>query len=197
MKNLEDIKNRLRKLLKEEVERQSPKNKIAKKSSNIELYLEKIPKLKDAIEKVMTPNYKHFLVDANVISPKPFTIRFKTKNSYHFELFIKDGSFRCKVSGKKYDLNTDGEIEKASESITELLSLGKLEPTFSKSGGGDLDGIGDMGGMKGGGSGGGLLQGDTTGGDEDVFKPIDDVGQQNIGGNEQEDEEEVPKEEES
>jgi hypothetical protein len=196
MKNLEDIKNRLRKLLKEEVERQSPKNKIAKKSSNIELYLEKIPKLKDAIEKVMTPNYKHFLVDANVISPKPFTIRFKTKNSYHFELFIKDGGFKCKVSGKKYDLNTDGEIEKASESITELLSLGKLEPMLSKSGGGDLDGIGDMD-MKGGGSGGGGLQGDTTGGDEDIFKPIDDVGQQNIGDNVEADQENDEEEEES
>ncbi len=179
------------------MERQAPKKKIPKKSSNIDLYLQKIPKLKDAIEKVMTPNYKYFLVDANVISPKPFTIRFKTKNSYHFELFIKDGGFKCKVSGKKYDLNTDGEIEKASESITELLSLGKLEPMDSKSGGGELDDMGDMG-MKGGGSGGGLQglpSGDDIGGDEDVFKPIDDVGQQNIGNNLEKDQENDKEEE--
>jgi len=173
------------------VEKQIPKKTIPKKSSNIDLYLQKIPKLKNAIEKVLTPNYKHFLVDANVISPRPFTVRFKTKNGYHFELFIKDGGFKCKVSGKKYDLNTDGEIEKASESITELLALGKPEPMMPKSNDGELDGI-DTGGDIGG-SLGDLPKGDTTGGDEDVFKPIDDVGQQNIGG----DDEDVPKDNES
>lgn len=178
-----------------------PKKTIPKKSSNIDLYLQKIPRLKDAVEKVMTPNYKHFLVDANVISPKPFTVRFKTKNNYHFELFIKDGGFKCKVSGKKYDLNTDGEIEKASESITELLALGKFEPSMSNSNSGSgMDDL-DMKGVGGGGSGGGLQglpSGDDTGGDEDIFKPIDDVGQQNIGDKvEQDNEEDVPKGDES
>ena len=45
------------------MERQTSKKTIPKKSSNIDLYLQKIPKLKDAVEKVMTPNYKHFLVE--------------------------------------------------------------------------------------------------------------------------------------
>ena len=140
----------------------------------------------------MTPNYKHFLVDANVVSPKPFTIRFKTKNGYHFELFIKDGGFKCKVSGKKYDLNTDGEIEKASESITELLALGKPEPMLPKSNEGDE--LGDFGGKGGdiGGDLGGLPSGGETGDEGDVFKPIEDVGDQNIGGDE-----DVPKDKNS
>lgn len=191
MKNLEVIKDRLRKVLKEEIERQSPKNLPKKTNNNIDLYLQKLPKLREAIEKVMTPNYKHFLVDANVVSPKPFTIRFKTKNGYHFELFIKDKGFKCKVSGKKYDLNTDGEIEKASESITELLALGKPEPMLPKSNEGDE--LGDFGGKGGdiGGDLGGVPSGGT--GDEgDVFKPIDDVGDQNIGGDD-----DVPKDKNS
>lgn len=116
-----------------------------------------------------------------MISPKPFTVRFKTKNNYYFELFIKDKGYVCKVSGKKYDLNTEGEVEKASNGITNLLALGKPEPATQNNPNGDefngLNTSGKDGDM-------GNVPDNNTNDDSDVFVPIDNQNpNQNIQGN--------------
>ena len=106
------------------------------------------------------------------------------------ELFLKDGSYKCKVSGKKYDLNTEGEIEKASDSISELLGLGKPQPITQPSEDGNA--FDDLDNGKGSGLGGNFGNasdvGNDDGGDEDIFKPIEDKGEQNVNGND-----EIPK----
>lgn len=111
------IKVAVRKALKEQEEQQ----KRAEKS----LYLiYRFPGLKDLMEDLMSPVFGRFLKHVDIVAPKPTTFDIKLINGQDFTIiYIGKGKFTVKIAGKKYNPNNLGELERASQSIADLLQL--------------------------------------------------------------------------
>ena len=111
------IKVAVRKALQEQEEMQQR----AEKS----LYLIYIfPGLKKTIEGLMSPAFSRFIIDVDVVSPKPTTFQFKLINNQEFTVkYLGSSNFSVKVSGKKYNPINIGEQERASQAISDLLEL--------------------------------------------------------------------------
>ena len=111
------IKVAVRKALAE----QEAKEKQAVKS----MYLvHRFPGLKKVMEELMSPSFGRFITDVKLIAPKPTTFNIKLINEQEFNI-VYDGrkSYTAKVSGKKYNVQQLNELERASQSIADLLEL--------------------------------------------------------------------------
>ena len=123
------IKVAVRKALKEQEEQQ----KRAEKS----LYLiYRFPGLKKLMEDLMSPAFGRFLKHVDIVAPKPTTFDIKLINGQDFTIiYIGKGKFTVKIAGKKYNPYNLGELERASQSIADLLQLnyapeeGKEQPS--------------------------------------------------------------------
>jgi len=123
------IKFAVRKALKEQEEQQ----KRAEKS----LYLiYRFPGLKKLMEDLMSPAFGRFLKHVDIVAPKPTTFDIKLINGQDFTIiYIGKGKFTVKIAGKKYNPYNLGELERASQSIADLLQLnyapeeGKEQPS--------------------------------------------------------------------
>jgi len=111
------IKVSIRKALKEQEELQ----KQAEKS----LYLiYRFPGLKETIENLMSPSFNRFIKKVEIVAPKPTTFSVKLINNQEFTIkYLGKEKFSIKVSGKKYNPINLGELERASQAISELLQL--------------------------------------------------------------------------
>ena len=111
------IKVAVRKALKE----QETQQKNAEKS----LYLiYKFPGLKELMEDLMSPTFGRFLKHVDIVAPKPTTFIIKLINNQEFSIiYVGKGKFIVKVSGKKYNPMNVNELQRASQSISELLQL--------------------------------------------------------------------------
>jgi len=111
------IKVAVRKALKEQEEQQ----KRAEKS----LYLiYRFPGLKKLMEDLMSPVFGRFLKHVDIVAPKPTTFDVKLINGQDFTIiYVGKGNFTVKIAGKKYNPNNLGELERASQSIADLLQL--------------------------------------------------------------------------
>ena len=110
----------IKKAIKQKLQEEEQAIKRAEKS----LYLiYRFPKLKEAIEQLMSPSFSRYLANATVIAPKPTTIRIELVNGLDFELMWSSGNFIAKVSGKKYDLAMGSASNRASQAVANLLSL--------------------------------------------------------------------------
>jgi hypothetical protein len=111
------IKVAVRKALAE----QEAKEKQAVKS----MYLvHRFPGLKKVMEELMSPSFGRFITDVKLVAPKPTTFNVKLINEQEFNI-VYDGrkNYTAKVAGKKYNVQQLNELERASQSIADLLEL--------------------------------------------------------------------------
>jgi len=111
------IKVAVRKALAEQEE----KEKRAVKS----MYLvHRFPGLKKVMEELMSPSFGRFITDVKLVAPKPTTFNVKLINEQEFNI-VYDGrkNYTAKVAGKKYNVQQLNELERASQSIADLLEL--------------------------------------------------------------------------
>ena len=111
------IKVAVRKALKEQEEQQ----KRAEKA----LYtIYRFPGLKKLMEDLMSPVFGRFIGHIDIVAPKPTTFNVKLINNQDFTIvYVGKGNFTVKISGKKYNPLNLGELERASQSIADLLQL--------------------------------------------------------------------------
>jgi hypothetical protein len=92
----------------------------------------RFPGLKKIIEDAMSPSFGRYINDITVVSPKPTTFNVDLINGESFNIiYIGRSNFRLKIAGRKYDPANIGELERASQAITDLLSL-NYAPAESK-----------------------------------------------------------------
>jgi hypothetical protein len=111
------IKVSVRKALAE----QEAKEKRAVKS----MYLVyRFPGLKKTMINLMSPSFGRFIQDVTLTAPKPTTFNIKLINDQEFYV-VYDGrkNWTSKISGKRYNMQELNEIERASQSIADLLEL--------------------------------------------------------------------------
>jgi hypothetical protein len=111
------IKVAVRKAIKEAEEQQKQAEKA--------MYLVyRFPGLKDVMNNLMSPAFGRYVNSINVVAPKPTTFNVQLNNSQDFNIvYIGKGKFSVKIAGKKYNPHNLGELERASQGISELLQL--------------------------------------------------------------------------
>ena len=84
----------------------------------------RFPGLKKIVEDLMSPSFGRFITEVNLVAPKPTTFNLKLINEQEFTI-VYDGrkNYTAKVSGKKYDVQQLSELERAQQSIANLLEL--------------------------------------------------------------------------
>ena len=84
------------------------------------------PTVDSAKPKVYTPKtyVDKFGKTMKGVPPKPTTFKVELINSQDFNIiYVGKQNFTIKISGKKYNPNNLGELERASQSIADLLEL--------------------------------------------------------------------------
>lgn len=120
------IKKAVQKTLKEQEEKE--------KSAEKAMYLiYRFPKLKELMDDLMSPAFGRFIASIKIIAPKPTVFNIELINGQEFDItYIGSGKFRIRISGKKYYPQNIGELERASQSIADLLLLSKPDPNIEK-----------------------------------------------------------------
>jgi len=120
------IKKAVQKTLKEQEE----KEKSAEKAIFL---IYRFPKLKELMDDLMSPAFGRFIASIRIIAPKPTVFNIELINGQEFDItYIGLGKFRIRISGKKYYPQNIGELERASQSIADLLLLSKPDPNIAK-----------------------------------------------------------------
>ena len=111
------IKVAVRKALKEEEAKQQ-------KATKAMYLIYRFPGLKKVVEELMSPSFGRFIQDVSLVAPKPTTFNIKLINDQEFYITY-DGrkNWTSKISGKRYNMQELSEIERASQSIADLLEL--------------------------------------------------------------------------
>jgi hypothetical protein len=111
------IKVAVRKALQEEEAKQQ-------KATKAMYLIYRFPGLKKVVEDLMSPSFGRFIQDVSLTAPKPTTFNIKLINDQEFYV-VYDGrkNWTSKVSGKRYNMQELGEIERASQGIADLLEL--------------------------------------------------------------------------
>ena len=111
------IKVAVKKALKEQEEQQ-------RKAEKAMYMVYRFPGLKKLMEDLMSPAFGRYVNGINIVAPKPTTFKVDLTNGQDFSIkYIGKGNFNIKVAGKKYDPLNLGELERASQSIADLLEL--------------------------------------------------------------------------
>jgi uncharacterized membrane protein YgcG len=142
------IKKAVQKTLKEQEE----KEKSAEKAIFL---IYRFPKLKELMDDLMSPAFGRFIASIKIIAPKPTVFNIELINGQEFDItYIGSNKFRIRISGKKYYPANIGELERASQSIADLLLLSKPDPNMAQQQQAQYDqGLAnDLGGGSGGGS---------------------------------------------
>jgi hypothetical protein len=88
--------------------------------------------LKKTLEDLMSTDFGRYIADVSLVAPKPTTFNVELINSQDFIIYYNGkNNFTVKVSGKKYNPINIGELERASQAITDLLEL-RYAPAESK-----------------------------------------------------------------
>lgn len=111
------IKVAVRKALKEQEQQQQKAEKA--------MYLVyRFPGLKKVMEDLMSPAFGRYVNSIEIIAPKPTTFKIDLINGQDFSIkYLGKNNFSVKVSGKKYNIVNLGELERASQSLADLLEL--------------------------------------------------------------------------
>jgi hypothetical protein len=121
---MENKKILLEKYIKKAIKQRLQEEEQAIKRAEKSLYLiYRFPKLKDAVESIMSPSFSRYLSSVTVVSPKPTTLNIELINGLDFQLTYSGGTFIAKVAGKRYDLATGSAVDRASQAVSNLLSL--------------------------------------------------------------------------
>ena len=107
----------IKKAIKEAEEQQ-------KKAEKAMYLIYRFPGLKKVMEDLMSPSFGRFVTDMKLVAPKPTTFSAKLINEQEFNIIYNGkGKFTVKVAGKKYDIQNLGELERAQQSIANVLEL--------------------------------------------------------------------------
>jgi hypothetical protein len=84
----------------------------------------RFPGLKKTMVELMSPAFGRYVSDITVVAPKPTTFKIDLINGQDFSIYyLGKGKFMAKISGKKYNPATLGELERGSQAIADLLEL--------------------------------------------------------------------------
>lgn len=100
-------------------------------SSPMNVMLSRFPELRQALEKLLSMQYRLFVSDIEWVAPKPTTFKVILPNKQFFNLIWNTEDFIAKVSGMKYDMLVLKERERATKSISELLQYGPIHSNLS------------------------------------------------------------------
>ena len=107
----------IKKAIKEAEEQQ-------KKAEKAMYLVYRFPGLKKVMEDLMSPSFGRFVTDMKLVAPKPTTFSAKLINEQDFNIIYNGkGKYTIKISGKKYNIQNLGELERAQQSIADLLEL--------------------------------------------------------------------------
>ena len=111
------IKVAVKKALQEQEEQQQRAEKAM-------YFIHRFPGLKKTLEELMSPSFGRYITDISLVAPKPTTFNVGLINNQDFTMYYtgKD-AFILKIAGKKYTPTNIGELERASQAITDLLEL--------------------------------------------------------------------------
>jgi hypothetical protein len=72
----------------------------------------------------MSPSFGRFVSGVDIIAPKPTTFKIDLINGQDFSIkYLGNKKWDVKVSGKKYNSQNIGEVERASQAVANLLEL--------------------------------------------------------------------------
>jgi len=100
-------------------------------NSPMNLMLARFPQLRQALEKLMTFQFRLFIEDIQWVAPKPTTFKIILPNQQVFNLIWNTEDFIAKISGMKYDLLVLQERERAVKALSELLQYGPINTNLS------------------------------------------------------------------
>ena len=107
--------------IKKAIKEQEMKQKRAEKAMYL---IYRFPGLKKVMEDLMSPSFGRFVTDMKLVAPKPTTFSAKLINEQEFNIIYNGkGKYTVKVAGKKYDIQNLGELERAQQSISNVLEL--------------------------------------------------------------------------
>ena len=111
------IKVAVRKALQEEEARQ-------KKATRAMYLVYRFPGLKKVMEDLMSPSFARFVTNVSVIAPKPTTFMVEMINGEDFNIRY-DGrkNYTVKIAGRKYNMQNLSELERAQQSLADVLEL--------------------------------------------------------------------------
>ena len=115
----------LEKYIKVAIRKQLAEQEKQHKQAEKALYLAyRFPHLREMLEDLMSPIFGRYLKNITIVAPKPTTFKIELINNQEFNIiYIGKKHFTIKVSGKKYNPDNLGELERASQSIADLLQL--------------------------------------------------------------------------
>lgn len=130
MKKIKIIKSRPLKEEEEVIDQQSQdtipeKPEITYESNPLEFMLQKYPTLNATLVRLLTEDFRDYIVGVYIMAPKPTIFKIVLHNNRSFYLiYMGDEKYEAKVSGKKYWLASIDELERATMSIADLLIMG-------------------------------------------------------------------------
>jgi len=72
----------------------------------------------------MSPAFGRFVTDISLVAPKPTTFSAKLINEQDFNIIYNGkNKFTVKIAGRKYDVQDLNELERAQQSISNMLEL--------------------------------------------------------------------------
>lgn len=123
------IKVAVKKALKEQEEQQ-------RKAEKAMYLVYRFPGLKKLMEELMSPAFGRYVNGINIVAPKPTTFKVDLTNGQDFSIkYVGKGNFQVKVAGKRYNPINLGELERASQSIADLLELNYAPKEGTEAGG--------------------------------------------------------------
>lgn len=99
--------------------------------SPMNIMLAEFPELRQTLEKLLTMQFRIFVQDIQWVAPKPTTFKVVLPNGQFFNLIWNTEDFITKVSGKKYDMLTLQDRERAVKEISNLLQIGPINANLS------------------------------------------------------------------
>jgi len=115
----------LEKYIKVAVRKALAEQEAKEKRATRSMYLiYRFPGLKKVVEDLMSPSFGRFITEVDIVAPKPTTFNIKLINDQEFTI-VYDGrkNYTAKVAGKKYNVQSLGDLERAQQSIANLLEL--------------------------------------------------------------------------
>ena len=101
-----------------------PKPEITFESNPLEFMLMKYPSLEETLVELLTEDFRDYLTGIYIMAPKPTIFKIVLHNNQYFYLTWMGKSYEAKVSGKKHYLSSLGDLERATISIADLLTMG-------------------------------------------------------------------------
>lgn len=164
------VKAYIRYKLNQILEAQEPVQLDPKRIGKVDQYTRSLPIIDKSLRILMSPQYRHFIKDIQIVSPKPSTYKVVLNNDYFIYLRYNRGTVTANIEGKTYSLLTVDEAQRASNAVTELLKF--TSASIMKK---EVDSSNELSDME----GGGFASGGSTGSSDDESTGGDPVGTEN------------------